>query len=102
MLIEAKYKKDKIETLHAQYVKGIPEYCRELAKDESNGFTKDRSMRRVGSFPVFTLMSYDQKNPGWYHRAMGQNDLNEKQKAWREFLASDYAKPYMMVEKMVH
>ena len=102
MLIEAKYKNDKITAVHAQNIAGIPEYCHELSKDPSNGFTKDRNMRRIGSFPTFTLMEYDRLNPGWYARITQTKDFEDKQKAWREFLDSDYAKPFMMVEKMKH
>jgi hypothetical protein len=102
MLISAKYENDKIVAQHVQNIAGIPEYCRELSKDESNGFTKDRSMRRVGSFPSFTLMEYDRLHPGWYARASQTKDLQDRQKAWREFLSSDYAKPFMMVEKLKH
>ena len=102
MLIEAKYKNDKISALHAQNIAGIPEYCHDLAKDPSNGFTKDRNMRRIGSFPTFTLMEYDRVHPGWYKRITENKDFQDKQKAWREFLNSDYAKPFMMVEKMKH
>jgi len=102
MLIRAKYKSDKIIVDHAQNIAGIPDYCHDLAKDPSNGFTKDRSMRRIGSFPAMTLMEYDRLHPGWYKRASDGTDLQTKQKAWREFLDSDYAKPFMMVEKLKH
>jgi len=102
MLIEAKYTKDKISVLHAQNIAGIPEYCKDLSKDPSNGFTKDRNMRRVGSFPVLTMMEYDRLHPGWFNRVSKNNDFQDKQKAWREFLDSDYAKPFMMVEKLKH
>ena len=102
MLIEAKYKDDKVSVLHAQNIAGIPDYCRDLAKDQSNGFTKDRNMRRIGSFPTFTLMEYDRLHPGWYKRVSANKDFQDKQKAWREFLGSDYAKPFMMVEKLKH
>ena len=102
MLIEAKYKDDKVSVLHAQNIAGIPDYCRDLAKDQSNGFTKDRNMRRIGSFPTFTLMEYDRLHPGWYKRVSTNKDFQDKQKAWREFLGSDYAKPFMMVEKLKH
>lgn len=102
MLIRANYKDDKIVATHAQEIGEISDYCANLAKDPSNGFTKDRSMRRIGSFPVFTLMEYDRVNPGWYARASNATDLDTKQKAWREFLGSEYAKPFMTVEKMVH
>lgn len=102
MLIKSNYEGDKIVSQHVQRIDEISDYCRDLAKDESNGFTKDRSMRRVGSFPIFTLMEYDRCHPGWYKRAAESPDLQTKQKAWREFLASDYAKPFMMVEKLKH
>lgn len=102
MLIEAKYKKDKITAVHAQNIAGIPEYCHDLSKDPSNGFTKDRNMRRIGSFPTLTLMEYDRLHPGWMKRAMNVRDMADKQKVWREFLDSDYAKPFMMVEKLKH
>lgn len=102
MLIEAKYKNDKIVATHVQRIDGTIKYCRELAKDQSNGFTKDRNMRRIGSFPTFTIMEYDRVNPGWYKRITETKDFGDKQKAWREFLDSEYARPFMMVEKLKH
>lgn len=102
MLLRAKYEGDKIRATHVQRVDEQINYSRELAKDQSNGFTKDRQMRRVGSFPTFTLLAYDQKYPGWYKRVTENKDFQDKQKAWREFLNSDYAKPFMMVEKLKH
>ena len=102
MLIEAKYKDSKITAVHAQNIAGIPEYCHDLSKDPSNGFTKDRNMRRIGSFPNMTLLEYDRIHPGWWGRVSQTKDLEDRQKAWREFLGSDYAKPFMMVEKMKH
>lgn len=102
MLISAKFQRDKIVAQHVQRIDGISKYCSELAKDQSNGFTKDRSMRRVGSFPVLTLMEYDRGHPGWYKRATENKDFHDKQKAWKEFLDSEWAKPFMMVEKMKH
>lgn len=102
MLIRANYRDDKIVALHAQRTDGISNYCQDLAKDPSNGFTKDRSKRRIGSFPVLTLMEYDRVNPGWYMIVSTSTDMQERQTAWRKFLASDYAKPFMMVEKLKH
>lgn len=102
MLISAKYEKDKVVATHVQRIDGISRYCQDLAKDPSNGFTKDRSMRRIGSFPVMTLMEYDRIHPGWYGRCTQNKDFQDKQKAWKEFLGSDYARPFMMVEKMKH
>jgi len=102
MLLRTRYEKDKLIATHVERIDGISSYCRDLAKDQSNGFTKDRNMRRIGSFPTFTLLSYDQVNPGWYKRVAENNDFQDKQKAWKEFLKSDYAKPFMMVEKIKH
>jgi hypothetical protein len=102
MLISAKYKNDKIIAIHGEDVGEQITYSRDLAKDPSNGFTKDRSLRRIGSFPVLTLMEYDRLHPGWYKRATETKDFEDKQKAWREFMASDFAKPFMMVEKLKH
>ena len=102
MLIKAQYEGDKIKVLHAQKVDESSKYCADLAKDRSNGWTKDRSMRRIGSFPVLTMMEYDRLHPGWLTRASDGSDLAVKQGAWKEFLKSDVAKPFMTVEKMVH
>jgi hypothetical protein len=102
MLIEAKYKNDRIIATRVDKIGDQINYCQDLAKDRSNGFTRDRTMRRVGSFPTFTLMEYDRLHPGWYARCTQMNDFKDKQKAWREFLDSDYAKPFMMIEKMKH
>jgi hypothetical protein len=102
MLISAKYKNDCIQATHVEKIDDQVRYCNDLAKDRSNGFTKDRNMRRLGSFPTFTLMEYDRIHPGWYARVTETNDRDDKQKAWREFLGTDYAKPFMMVEKLKH
>lgn len=102
MLIEAKYKNDKMIATHVEKIGDQVKYCADLAKDRSNGFSKDRNMRRVGSFPILTLMDYDKVHPGWYKRATEQPDFKDKQKAWREFLASEWAKPFLMVEKILH
>lgn len=102
MLIGAQFKNDKIVATHVQRVDEISRYCNDLAKDQSNGFTKDRNMRRIGSFPTMTLMEYDRTHPGWYGRVSVNKDFQDKQKAWKEFLDSDYAKPFMMVEKLKH
>jgi len=102
MLIEAKFKGDKIMATHVQRIDGIIDYCNDLAKDPSNGFTKNRSMRRIGSFPNFSFMEYDRLHPGWYLRVSSNKDFQDKQKAWKEFLGSEYAKPFMMVDKLKH
>jgi hypothetical protein len=102
MLISAKYKNDKVIATHVEKIDEQSAYCHDLAKDQSNGFTKDRQMRRIGSFPTFTLMEYDRCHPGWYARVTINKDFQDKHKAWREFLDSDYSKPFMMVEKMKH
>lgn len=102
MLISAKYKDDKIIAIHAENVSEQIRYSQDLAKDPSNGFTKDRSMRRIGSFPSLTLMEYDRLHPGWYKRINQTVDFADHQKAWKEFLASDMSKPFMMVEKLKH
>lgn len=102
MLIKANYRNNQIVATHAQRIDDISSYCNELSKDASNGFTKERSMRRIGSFPVLTLMEYDRVNPGWYQMATTETNLTVKQKLWRQFLDSDYAKPFMTVEKLKH
>jgi hypothetical protein len=102
MLLGAKYQNDKVVATHIQRIDEISSYCTDLAKDPSNGFTKDRQMRRIGSFPVFTLMAYDQTHPGFYKRITENKDFQDKQRAWKEFLGSEYAKPFMMVEKLKH
>ena len=102
MLLKASLEKDKIAVLHAQPIGGIRDYCKDLAKDPSNGFTKDRSMRRIGSFPVFALMEYDRLHPGWYAEATETRDFEARKRAWRRFLDSDHAKPFLMVEKLKH
>jgi len=102
MLMSARFNKTQIIANHVERIDGTIKYCADLAKDPSNGFTKDRSMRRVGSFPVLTLMEYDRTHPGWYDRAFNPQDLATKQSAWKEFIGSEYAKPFMTVDKMVH
>jgi hypothetical protein len=102
MLIRAVYQKDKVNMLHSENVGDQIIYCNQLAKDRSNGFTKDRSMRRIGSFPDLVLKEYERLHPGWIVRATCGSDIDVKQEAWKEFLDSDSAKPFMMVEKMKH
>lgn len=102
MLIKARYNGSKIEAVHAQRIDEIRDYCQDLSKDSSNGFTKDKTMRRIGSFPVFTLMEYDRTHPGWYAQASGEKDPRERTRIWKQFLDSDYARPFMTVERMKH
>ena len=102
MLIRAHYEGDKIKTLHAERIDESASYCKELAKDESNGFTEDRSMRRVCSPPMLTLLADDKEHPGWLNSAMNSRDPIEKNRLWKEFLKSDYAKPFMTVDKLYH
>lgn len=102
MLIKAIYEKDKIKVLHAQNVSHQIRYCNDLAKDRSNGFTKGRSLRRIGSFPDMVLKEYDRLHPGWMDRAQCGTDFDVKEQAWREFLDSNASKPFMTVEKMLH
>ncbi len=100
MLIRAMTNGSKIEALHAEPMGDLISYTRELAKDSSNGFTKGRSMRLVGRYNQTTLMEYDRCHPGWMARVMSSKDITERNKAWREFLASDYGRPTMTVEKL--
>lgn len=102
MLVKANYVGDKINVLHAENVGRQIVYCNDLAKDRSNGFTKDRSMRLLGRFPDLVLKEYERLHPGWMERAQCGSDIDVKQKAWREFLDSDSAKPFMTVEKILH
>lgn len=104
MLIKASYEYDKIKVLHAERVDGIMEYLKDLRKDDSNGFTKDRSMRRICSPPVLTIMEYDRTHPGFADAVFGRvkTSFEERQKMIKEFLASDYAKPFMTVERLKH
>lgn len=102
MLLKAKYEDDKIRATHVQRIDEQVRYSQDLAKDRSNGFSRDRNMRRIGSFPTFTLSEYDRTHPGFLARIQDTNQFEDKQAAWREFLKSDYAKPFMMVEKLKH
>jgi hypothetical protein len=100
MLIRAKYEDDKINALHAEPMGDLISYTRELAKDQSNGFTKDRTMRLVGRYNNTTLLEYDRCHPGWMARIMDSKDVSGRNKAWREFLNSDYGRPTMTVEAL--
>ena len=100
MLIRANYEDDKIKVLHAEPMSDLISYSKELAKDSSNGFTKDRTMRFVGRYNDTTLLEYDRCNPGWMARVMNSKDVSDRNKAWREFLTSDYRRPTMTVEAL--
>lgn len=97
MLVKAKYNGTKIEAFHVEKVDEIIHYCNDLKKDASNGFTKERSMRRIASVPYLTLLEYDREHPGFLHGIMNPRDAKDKQKLWHEFLNSEYGKPFMMV-----
>lgn len=99
MIIRANYNDDKIKILHAEPMGDLIDYARHLAKDPSNGFTKDRTMRLVGRYNNTTLLEYDRCHPGWAARTMSK-DIPERNKAWREFLISDYGRPTMTVEAL--
>lgn len=100
MLIRAKVNNDKFEALHAEPMEDLISYSHELAKDPSNGFTKDRTMRLVGRFNNTTLLEYDRCHPGWMARVMNSKDVSDRNKAWREFLGSDYGRPTMTVKAL--
>ena len=102
MLIKAKYEGDKINVLHAERIDTAMAYCHDLSKDQSNGFTKERTMRRVGSPPMLTLLDYDKFHPGFMQRAMSPTSSADKNKAWREFFASEWGRPFLTVEKILH
>ncbi len=99
MLIRAKYEGDKIKTTHAEPMGDLIRYTNDLAKDQSNGFTKDRTLRMVGRYNNTTLMDYDKEHPGWLARTQGK-DLKDRQKAWREFIRSDWGRPTATVNPM--
>ena len=99
MLIRAKFNDDKIEALHAEPMGDLIKYSNELSKDRSNGFTKDRTMRLVGRYNNTTLMDYDKEHPGWMGRVQGR-DLQDRQKAWREFIRSDWGRPTATVNPL--
>lgn len=100
MLIRANYEDDKVKILHAEPMADLISYSKNLAKDASNGFTKDRTMRLVGRYNNTTLMEYDRCHPGWMARVMNSKDIVDRNKAWREFLNSDYGRPTMTVESL--
>lgn len=100
MLIRAQFEDDKINALHAEPMADLISYSKDLAKDPSNGFTKDRTMRFVGRYNNTTLLEYDRCHPGWMSRVMNSKDVAERNKAWREFLKSDYGRPTMTVEAL--
>lgn len=99
MLIRAKTDGDKIKALHAEPMADLIRYSNELSKDRSNGFTNDRTMRFVGRYNNTTLMDYEQSHPGWMARVQGR-DLQDRQKAWREFIRSDWGRPTATVNPM--
>lgn len=102
MLIKASYEGNKMKATHVERVDTITPYLSDLKKDPSNGFTKDRTMRRVAAVPYLTLLDYDKEHPGWLAQVMNIKDKGAKDKLWKEFLASDWAKPFMTVERMLH
>lgn len=100
MLIRANYEGDKMRALHVEPMTDLINYSKELAKDPSNGFTKERTMRLVGRYNSTTLMEYDRCHPGWMARIMNSKDVSDRNKAWQEFLKSDYGRPTMTVEAL--
>ena len=98
MLIRANYDGEKIKVLHAEPMADMIAYSQELAKDESNGFTKNRTMRFVGRYNNTTLLEYDRCHPGWMARVMQGKDIVDRNKAWKEFLNSDYGRPTLAVK----
>ena len=100
MLVRANYAGDKMNAFHVEPMADMIAYSRELAKDPSNGFTKKRTMRLVGRYNNATLLEYDRCHPGWMERVMNAKDVTDRNKAWREFLNSDYGRPTMTVEAL--
>ena len=99
MLIRANYNDDKIEALHAQPMGDLIRYTNDLSKDRSNGFTKERTMRHIGKYNVTTLLDYEKFHPGWTARTQGK-DLDDRKKAWKEFIRSEWGKPTATVNPL--
>lgn len=99
MLIRAKYEGDKMVATHAEPMGDLIAYTNDLAKDRSNGFTQDRTMRMVGRYNTTTLLDYEKFHPGWTARVYGR-DMKDRQKAWREFMRSDWGRPTATVNPL--
>lgn len=101
MLISAKYEGDKIKTLHADPVGHLIDYTKELRKDDSNGWTKGRTMRHLGRYSWATIEEYRRCNPGWWERTQCSTRII-RDKAWLEFFNSPYGQPTRVVEAAKH
>lgn len=99
MLIRANFEGEKIKALHAEPMADLIRYTNDLSKDQNNGFTKDRTMRMIGRYNTTTLMDYDKEHPGWMARTQGR-DLQDRQKAWREFMRSEWGRPTATVNPL--
>lgn len=102
MLIEAKYKKDKILATHVDNTADLFAYNKHLRVDSSNGWTKGKQFRKVASVLQSTLDDYEKFHPGWNKRMQNSKDGADQKKAWLEFCNSPWAYGGMTVEKMVH
>jgi hypothetical protein len=102
MLIKLEHEGQKLKATHVERVDGNIRYCQELAKDSSNGFTKQRTMRRIGNVPNIALLAYAQEHPDWWQRAFSPVTQFEKNRAWRDFFKSEIGRPYLTVEKILH
>jgi hypothetical protein len=63
MIIRAEYNKDNFEITHGQDITPILRANYIMRKDALNGWTPDRSMKRIGSIPSLILYEYLKKYP---------------------------------------
>lgn len=95
MLISAKFKDDKIIAIHGQDVSGELEYASEMRKDPNNGWTKERTMRKVATIPQSAIKRYEETHPGFEALAFGRvTDWKLRDTAIRDFLKWKETAPF--------
>ena len=88
-ILGVEYEGDNYVMRHAQKIDSILESNYEARKNDNNGFTKDRSMRKVASIPEMEFI----KRPELIKDLSGNT--------MKRFLRSDECKPYLRVRKGV-
>ncbi len=85
MLIEAKYKDDKIIATHGYDPGPLMAYNQEMRKDSSNGWSKGKNLRHIARVDAEALDDYGKKHPEWLQRMNYSKDINVQRRAFVEF-----------------
>lgn len=101
MLLKAGFNRDKVEVIHGYDPGPLLAYNQEMRKDDSNGWTKGKSMRHIARLDANAMDAYARTHPGWKERLEDTRNINGQRKALLEFCNDQPFAPeaYLNVEK---